>query len=250
MVKYGVEGAFQPPSAVHTVPYREGSNGAGPSGGVKQEVQQEVKREVVEEVRDADTLHGQALVGYRVKVWWEGDRCWFSGVVTAYGKSGKCRVQYDDGDVKHHRLDDSGEEQWEPLGPSAAGAGPSAAPADDAHADDAELLAEDADACGRSRRHDAPRRMGEHDRRTDLLPELQGDDPARERAWVQPRHVRATPTRTTLRTSTSASIAAASCLTASPTATSVLDVSMGRRAGGGRSSRTHGTGSTRSTSSE
>jgi hypothetical protein len=59
----------------------------------------------------------------RVKVWWEGDRCWFVGTVTAFvARSGKVAVSYDDGDVKRHQLDDSGQERWELL------AGPPTAP--------------------------------------------------------------------------------------------------------------------------
>ena len=44
-------------------------------------------------------LSGQQLVGWRVRVYWPGDDCMYSGLVVAYDASaGTHEIQYDDGD--------------------------------------------------------------------------------------------------------------------------------------------------------
>ena len=57
-------------------------------------------------------LRNTALVNRRVRVWWGGDRQWFAGVVTSYSSRRGHQVQYDDGEIKTHWLDNSAEVQW------------------------------------------------------------------------------------------------------------------------------------------
>ena len=57
---------------------------------------------------------GPALVRRRVRVWWAGDGAWFTGIVRTFSsRRGHC-IEYDDGEVKYHALDD-GDESWELL---------------------------------------------------------------------------------------------------------------------------------------
>ena len=57
-------------------------------------------------------LRSIALVNRRVRVWWGGDRQWFAGMVTSYSSRRGHQVQYDDGEIKTHWLDNSAEVQW------------------------------------------------------------------------------------------------------------------------------------------
>ena len=57
-------------------------------------------------------LRNTALVNRRVRVWWGGDRQWFAGIVTSYSSRRGHQVQYDDGEIKTHWLDNSAEVQW------------------------------------------------------------------------------------------------------------------------------------------
>ena len=57
-------------------------------------------------------LRNTALVNRRVRVWWGGDRQWFAGVVTSYSSRRGHQVQYDDGEIKTHWLDNSAGVQW------------------------------------------------------------------------------------------------------------------------------------------
>ena len=56
-------------------------------------------------------LTGEALVGAKVTVWWDGDGQWFSGTVAKYcseeghKNSLKHWIKYEDGEKKWHQLD-------------------------------------------------------------------------------------------------------------------------------------------------
>ncbi|EOD05400.1 hypothetical protein EMIHUDRAFT_199104 [Emiliania huxleyi CCMP1516] len=77
---------------------------------------------------------GKALIGYRIKVWWAGDRKWYPGEVTeaAAGRVHLSRqwneggalldnfVRYDDGETKWHSLWHVGE-KWEVVKPPSGG---------------------------------------------------------------------------------------------------------------------------------
>jgi hypothetical protein len=54
---------------------------------------------------------GKALVNRRIRLWWGGDGRWYDGVVGAM-RDRKYRVQYIDGDVRWHMLDDPVAERW------------------------------------------------------------------------------------------------------------------------------------------
>lgn len=48
--------------------------------------------------------YGPEVLKRRVKVWWAGDKKWFSGIVKQFSAEGKHLVAYDDGDIKWHNL--------------------------------------------------------------------------------------------------------------------------------------------------
>ena len=50
------------------------------------------------------TVYGDEVLKRRVKIWWQGDGCWFSGIVKQVNAVGEHFVKYDDGDVKWHNL--------------------------------------------------------------------------------------------------------------------------------------------------
>ena len=60
-------------------------------------------------------LRGAALVGRKVRVWWDGDEAWYVGVVASFASRRGHVVAYEDGEVKAHALDDSEEEEWQML---------------------------------------------------------------------------------------------------------------------------------------
>ena len=67
--------------------------------------------------------------GWRIRVWWKGDRRWFCGTLDEYDESEDTwLVKYDDGEVQQEPLNDP-DLKWEPLGeePSKTSAASSAA---------------------------------------------------------------------------------------------------------------------------
>ena len=84
------------------------------------------------ETTSFDVQQNEALVGRHIRVWWEGDQAWFNGFVRSYSSHrGHC-IEYDDGEVKYHVLDEG--ERWEPLSGDAKRvtvAGNQASPRDD-----------------------------------------------------------------------------------------------------------------------
>ena len=59
---------------------------------------------------------GAAMVGLRLRVWWEGDARWFPGTVRAYSALDEAHtVVYDDGDQRLESLGLGGRSLWEPL---------------------------------------------------------------------------------------------------------------------------------------
>ena len=69
-----------------------------------------------EEERPAATaLHGPALIGRKVRIWWPHDREWFTGTVGAFDGR-RHEVTYDDGSLWDEDLETPGERKWELVG--------------------------------------------------------------------------------------------------------------------------------------
>jgi hypothetical protein len=59
---------------------------------------------------------GAAMVGLRLRVWWEGDSQWFTGTVREYNALDEAHtVVYDDGDQRLESLGPGGRSRWAPL---------------------------------------------------------------------------------------------------------------------------------------
>ena len=64
-----------------------------------------VARQSTEEGRPWTLEEAQRTVGFRLKVWWDGDRRWYSGRVVKVNEATRhCQVKYDDGERKSHPL--------------------------------------------------------------------------------------------------------------------------------------------------
>ncbi|XP_043700226.1 muscle M-line assembly protein unc-89-like [Telopea speciosissima] len=62
-------------------------------------------------ISNSETLHGENLVGSRIKVYWPKDRIYYAGVVSSFDRGKmKHKVSYDDGDVEILKLS---REKWE-----------------------------------------------------------------------------------------------------------------------------------------
>ena len=83
---------------------------------------------------------GAALVGRRVRVWWEGEDCWYSGTIDRYiapshtskrraSTGGRHEVKYDDGDRRKYDFEGDLTLTWEFEGAAAAAAAPAVAAA-------------------------------------------------------------------------------------------------------------------------
>ena len=81
-----------------------------------------------EEERPAATaLHGPALIGRKVRIWWPHDREWFTGTVGAF--NGRLHeITYDDGSLWDEDLETPGERKWELVAADAAAAASDARP--------------------------------------------------------------------------------------------------------------------------
>lgn len=71
-------------------------------------------------MRYADDAGGEDLLGWRVKVYWGGDKRWYEGVVNKYNpEMNQHHILYDDGDRKWHTLSHENEVRCSPPPPIA-----------------------------------------------------------------------------------------------------------------------------------
>ena len=86
----------------------EGGHAGAGAGGGEREAERGAEGGAMETARES----GPTLVQRRIRVWWSGNNAWFTGTVRAFSSHrGHC-IEYDDGEVKYHTLDD-GDEIWE-----------------------------------------------------------------------------------------------------------------------------------------
>ena len=66
-----------------------------------------VAKEVEADASRCEYPRGDALIGRRIKVYWEGDGKWFKGRVASYDPEDEVHtVVYDDGDQRYYTLFD------------------------------------------------------------------------------------------------------------------------------------------------
>ena len=56
---------------------------------------------------------GEDAVDWRIRVWWKDDKCFYGGYVVSFrDKSGRHKVEYDDGEVEWLNLDTEEAVEW------------------------------------------------------------------------------------------------------------------------------------------